>query len=169
MRTIAFIPLLLLTACGFQPLYEAGGSSSAMQAYLASVEVGPIEDRLGQIMRNRLVSRLNGAGNPEYRLEVGLQQNSESFGVRPDTATTQEQLTLVAGVRLVPIKTGEPVLEENFRARTSFDLVLSDFATVSQREDAANRLVLELAERIHRRLALYFANQVDAGDPGVEE
>jgi len=164
MRIIAVISLLFLTACGFQPLYEAGGSSSAMQTYLASVEVGPIKGRVGQIMRNRLVSRLNGAGNPEYRLDVGLQQNSETFGVRPDTATTQEQLTLTAGVRLVSLKTGEPVLEENFRARTSFDLVLSDFATVSQREDVANRLALELAERIHRRLALHFATDAGAGD-----
>ncbi len=162
MRLAGFISMLFLTACGFQPLYETGGSSAAMQAHLASVEVGPIADRLGQVMRNRLVSRLNGAGNPEYRLEVGLQQNSETFGVRPDTATTQEQLTLVAGVRLVSLETGEPVLEENFRARTSFDLVLSDFATVSQREDAANRLVLDLAERIHRRLALHFANKPDS-------
>ncbi len=165
MRIVAFISLFLLTACGFQPLYESGGSSSVMQGHLSSVEVGPIADRLGQVMRNRLVSRLNGAGNPEFRLEVGLQQNSENFGVRPDTATTQEQLTLVAGMRLVSLKTGEPVLQESFRARTSFDLVLSDFATVSQREDAANRLVLELAERIHRRLALHFANQGDTSAP----
>jgi len=169
MRTVAFISLFLLTACGFQPLYESGGSSSAMQSHLASVEVGPIADRLGQVMRNRLVSRLNGAGNPEFRLEVGLQQNSENFGVRPDTATTQEQLTLVARMRLVSLITGEPVLEENFRARTAFDLVLSDFATVSQREDAANRLVLELAERIHRRLALHFANQGDANGPETDD
>ena len=168
MRLVSLIPLLFLTACGFQPLYEAGGSSTAMQAHLASVEVGPVADRLGQVMRNRLVSRLNGSGNPEYRLEIGLQQNSETFGVRPDTATTQEQLTLVAGMRLVSLETGEPVLEENFRVRTSFDLVLSDFATVSQREDAANRLVLELAERIHRRLALHFAGEPNAGDPEAE-
>lgn len=161
MRIIAAISVLFITACGFQPLYEAGGSSSAMQTYLASIEVAPIEDRLGQIMRNRLVLRLNGAGNPEYRLEVGLQQDSETFGVRPDTATTQEQLTLVAAIRLVSLETGDPVLEESFRARTSFDLVLSDFATVSQRQDAANRLVLELAERVHRRLALHVANEAD--------
>lgn len=168
MRIIGFISLLFLTACGFQPLYEAGGSSTAMQTHLASVEVSPIADRLGQVMRNRLVSRLNGAGNPEYRLEVGLQQSSETYGVRPDTATTQEQLTLVAGMRLVSLKTGEPVLEESFRARTSFDLVLSDFATVSQREDAANRLVLDLAERIHRRLALHFASETGADAPDAE-
>lgn len=172
MKYLGVISFLLLTACGFQPLYEAGGSSTAMQAHLASVEVGPIADRLGQIMRNRLVSRLNAQGRAEYRLDVALDQSSETFGVRPDTATTQEQLTIVATMRLVSVDTDEPVLEQSFRARTAFDLVLSDFATVSQREDSAQRLVLELAERIHRRLALHFAQtdidqaETDTGEAG---
>lgn len=157
MRALAIILSLALAACGFQPLYEAGGSSTAMQQHLASVEVGPIDDRLGQIMRNRLVSRLNASGRADYRLDVVLNQSSETFGVRPDTATTQEQLTIVATMRLTALDGDRPVMEESFRARTAFDLVLSDFATVSQREDSAQRLVLELAERIHRRLALHFA------------
>lgn len=161
MRYFIFIMAFALSACGFQPLYEAGGSSALMQEQLASVDVGPIPDRLGQVMRNRLVSRLNAAGNPTYRLDVKLNQTSENFGVRPDTATTQEQITLVAGITMISEETGEPVLEDSFRARTSFDLVLSDFATVTQREDAARRLALELAERIHRRLALHFANAAD--------
>ena len=160
MRIIAVILSLLLAACGFKPLYEAGGSSEDMQAQLASVEVGPIPDRLGQVMRNRLVSRLNAGSRPEYRLDVVLNQSSETFGVRPDTATTQEQLTIVATIRLVDLNQDEAVIEDALRARTSFDVVLSDFATVSQREDSAQRLVLDLAERIHRRLALHFA-QVD--------
>ena len=159
MRFLALIAALTLAACGFQPLYEAGGSSAVMQERLSSVEVGPIPDRLGQVMRNRLTARLNASGTPDYRVEVALTQSSETFGVRPDTATTQEQLTMVAAVRLIDLDSGEPVLEDSFRARTSFDLVLSDFATVSQREDSAERLALELAERIHRRLALHFAQQ----------
>ena len=162
MRIIAVILSLLLAACGFKPLYEAGGSSEVMQAQLASVEVGPIPDRLGQVMRNRLVSRLNAGSRPEYRLDVALNQSSETFGVRPDTATTQEQLTIVATIRLVALDQDEIVIEDDLRARTSFDVVLSDFATVSQREDSAQRLVLDLAERIHRRLALHFAQKDEA-------
>lgn len=165
MRILVFISSLLIAACGFKPLYEAGGSSAEMQSRLSGVEVGPIPDRLGQIMRNRLVSRLNVEGRARYRLDVSLAQSSETFGVRPDTATTQEQLTVIANVRLVSLDKDEAVLEQSFRARTSFDLVLSDFATVSQREDSAQRLVLDLAERIHRRLALHFA---EAGASGAD-
>jgi len=157
MKHLLFISCLLLAACGFKPLYEAGGSSQAMQAELSAIEIGPISDRLGQIMRNRLLDRLNTSGVQNYRLDVVLEQSSEGYGVRPDAATTQEQVTMVAVAKLVSLKDQSVMFEETLRARASFDIVLSDFATVTQREDSARRLVLELAERIHRRLALHFS------------
>ena len=158
MRILALISLLLLAGCGFKPLYEAGGSSEAMQAKLSAIDIAPIPDRLGQIMRNRLLDRLNSGAAQEYRLDIILNQSTEGYGVRPDAATTQEQLTVVANVKLELLSDGTVLFEEAMRARTSYDIVLSDFATVTQREDSARRLVLELAERIHRRLALQFVN-----------
>lgn len=157
MRILAFISLLFLAGCGFKPLYEAGGSSAEMQAKLSAVEVAPIADRLGQVMRNRLLDRLNVGAKADYRLEVVLSQSTEGYGVRPDAATTQEQLTMVAAVKLVSLTDDAVLFEDEMRARTSYDIVLSDFATVTQREDSARRLALELAERIHRRLALQFS------------
>ncbi|WP_417449149.1 LPS assembly lipoprotein LptE [Kordiimonas sp.] len=148
--------VLLLGACGFRPLYEAGGSSAAMQQHLAGVEVAPIADRLGQQMRNRLLDRLNSGGTPQYRLVITLAQESEGYGIRPDAAATQEQLTVFAKVQLINLNGETLVFEEDMRATTSYDLVLSDYAILSRREDSARRLVLELAERIHRRLALHF-------------
>jgi len=159
MRVFGLIALLALGACGFQPLYEAGGSTAAMRGHLASVEVAPIPDRLGQVMGNRLTERLNVAGAPEYRLDVALTQATEGFGIRPDAAASQEQLTLVAKVTLTKIGGESPIFSEDMRARTAYDLVLSDFSSETQREDSARRLALELAERIHRRLALYFASR----------
>lgn len=157
MRIFAVISFFLLTACGFQPLYNVDGQGGAMRAELASIEISPIADRIGQVMRNRLIERMNMSGNPKYRLDVVLEQSSESYGTRPDAATMQEQITLVAYARLISFEDNSVVLEEQFRARTSFDIVLSDFATVTQREDSARRLALELAERIQRRLATQFA------------
>ncbi|MCJ9429828.1 LPS assembly lipoprotein LptE [Kordiimonas marina] len=156
-RISLVLAALLVSACGFTPLYEAGGSSDAMRTQLASVEVAPIADRLGQIMRNQLTERLNEAGVPAYRLEVTLHQETEVYGFRPDAAATQEQLTMKAHVIFISLKDGKKLFEDDLRARTAYDLVLSDFATVAQREDSAKRLVLDLAERIHRRLALYFS------------
>jgi LPS-assembly lipoprotein len=162
MRALLVIALLTLSACGFRPLYEAGGSSAAMQSHLSGIEVAPIADRLGQVMRNRLLERLNVGSAPEYRLSVVLTQTTEGYGIRPDAAVTQEQLTLTATVIFAKLGEEELIFSEDMRARTSYDLVLSDFASVTQREDSARRLALELAERIHRRLALYFTRKEEA-------
>lgn len=156
MRIFAVISLFLLTACGFKPLYQSGEAGAAVEAALTSIEVAPIADRVGQQMRNRLLDRLTPSGNGDYRLYVTLDQSVETYGTRPDTATTQEQITLIAHVQLVSLADGTIMLEEQMRARSSFDIVLSDYATVIQREDTARRLALELAERIHRRLVLQF-------------
>ena len=156
-KLLASCLLLVLTGCGFRPLYEAGGSSDAMQEHLAGIEVAPIADRLGQQMRNRLLDRLNTSGTPDYRLEITLAQENEGYGIRPDAAATQEQLTLFAHVKLVNLNGETLVFEEDMRATTSYDLVLSDYAILTRREDSARRLMLDLAERVHRRLALYFS------------
>lgn len=149
---------LLLMSCGFRPLYEAGGSADAMRAYLATVEVAPIPDRLGQIMHNQLMDRLN-ANSADFRLNVSLEQNTRGFGLRDDASVSQEELTITARMTLVKLDGEEVVIEEAMRARTAYDVVLSDFATLTQREDSARRLVLDLAERIERRLALYFSER----------
>ncbi|TNE65159.1 MAG: hypothetical protein EP335_06335 [Alphaproteobacteria bacterium] len=156
-RITALMASLWLAGCGFTPLYEAGGSADDMRAKLSGIEVAPIADRLGQVMHNQLVQRLNSDGNAEYQLVVTLDQSTEGYGFRPDAAATQEQMTITAHVALVSLVDDKTLFADDMRVRTSYDLVLSDFATVTQREDSARRLVLDLAERIHRRLALYFS------------
>lgn len=146
-----------LTACGFRPLYEAGGSADAMQQRLASVAVAPVPERLGQILTTQLEDRFLTNGAPEYRLALSLEQSTRGFGVRPDASVAQEELTMVAVMQLYLLGDEQPVIEERVRARTAYDVVLSDFANVQQRDDAARRLVLDIADRVERRLALYFS------------
>ncbi len=161
MRRVLILCFLacLISACGFRPLYEAGGSTDLLVSRLASVDVGPVPDRLGQVLTNQLVDRMKVSGENAYRLDVTLDQSTRGFGVRPDASVAQEELTLVANLALVDNQSGETVIVDRLRARGSYDVVLSDFANVQQREDTARRLVLDLAERIERRLVLYFSEQ----------
>jgi LPS-assembly lipoprotein len=96
-RTALVLACLALSACGLHPLY-GGGSSSPLAATLRSVEVAPIPGKSGWFMRNKLVDRLgeSGAGNPQYRLDVTLDDNITSFGIRGDRAATRERRTLRA-------------------------------------------------------------------------
>ena len=77
-RTLTSLLLLLaLSACGFKPLYGTDKSGlSDPQAELATIKVGPIPDRLGQIVRNQLVEYLSPRGHAAQKLYDLNQQHS---------------------------------------------------------------------------------------------
>ena len=42
-----------LTACGFEPIYGAG-DNSVFESDMREIEISPIENRIGQQLRNEL-------------------------------------------------------------------------------------------------------------------
>src|SRR5258708_35104343 len=103
MRPVArVLPLVALTGGGLRPPY-GGGSGGAAASTLRSVTVAPIAGQSGWLVRNKLVDRLGdgGTGSPAYRLDVTLDDNLTSFGLRTDRAATQERRTIRARDPLV--------------------------------------------------------------------
>ena len=154
-RIIALILCLLLTACGLKPMY-AGGSSGAVAVGLGTVQVAPIPERAGWLVRNALVDRLGGeAGDPSYRLEVELDDDLTAFGIRGDSAVTRERRTLRARYRLVDLTSGEVVLDATAGSDAGIDIVSSEYATVAAEQTAQERLAGVVADQMVARLALF--------------
>ena len=154
-RALALALLLLLGACGLQPMY-AGGSSGAVASGLGSIQVAPIPERAGWLVRNALVDRLGGeAASPAYKLEVELDDDVTAFGIRGDSAVTRERRTLRARYRLVDLKTGEVVLDATAGSDAGIDVVSSDYATVAAEQTAQERLASVVADQMVSRLALF--------------
>ena len=154
-RILAFTLCLLLAACGLKPMY-AGGASGAVAAGLGTVQVAPIPERAGWLVRNALVDRLGGeAGNPSYRLEVELDDDLTAFGIRGDSAVTRERRTLRARYRLVDLTSGEVVLDATAGSDAGIDIVSSEYATVAAEQTAQERLAGVVADQMVARLALF--------------
>jgi LPS-assembly lipoprotein len=152
---IALILFLLLGACGLQPMYS-GGSSGHVARGLGTIQVAAIPERAGWLVRNALLDRLGGeATDPSYRLEVELDDNLTSFGIRGDSAATRERRTLRARYRLVDLKTGEVVLDATAGSDAGIDIVSSEYATVAAEQTALENLADTVADQIVARLALY--------------
>lgn len=152
---------LLLAGCGFTPMYATSGAGGGLGEEFATIEVAPIADRVGQVVRNGLMDRLTPdgpPGAPEYRLEVTLSETLEGFGFRPDEAITRENLRLDAAYRLISAATGEPVLEGSARSNLAYDIVQSDFANFSARQDAQLRTAEQVINIIVVRLGLFLQN-----------
>ena len=155
-RTGLILALLLLPSCGLRPLY-AGGSDSPVAATLRSVQVAPIAGQSGWLVRDKLLDRLGeaGQGPSAYRLDVTLDDNITSFGLRRDQAATQERRTLRARYQLVDLSTGMVVLDATAGSDASIDIVSSEYATVAAEQTVLEQLSGIVADQIAARLALY--------------
>ena len=157
-RTALASLLMLLAACGLQPLY-GGGSSSSVAGLLRSVDVGPIAGQQGWLVRTKLLDRLGESGTApaQYRLDVTLDDNITSYGLRANRAATQERRTLRARYQLVDLASGTVVLDDTAGSDASIDVVSSDYATVAAEQSALENLSGILADQIVARLAVYAA------------
>ena len=154
-----------LGGCGLRPLY-ADGAGGGVAATLRSVQVAPIEGRVGWLVMNALDDRL-GAGEAEarFRLEVELDDDITGFGIRGDRAVTRERRTLRARYRLVELGSGTVVLDATAGSDAGIDVVSSEYATVAAEETAAERLSTIVADQIVARIGLYAARTRPAPSP----
>ncbi len=155
-RWLALLAVLALTGCGLRPVYSGGGNGPVATA-LRAVSVAPIDGQAGWLVRNKLIDRLGGegSGSSAYRLEVKLDDNISSFGLRSDRAATQERRTLRARYQLVDSRNGMVVLDATAGSDMVIDIVSSEYATVAAEQTALENLADTVADQITARLALY--------------
>jgi LPS-assembly lipoprotein len=156
--TIIASVMLILSACGFQPLYGEIGGSSAVED-LSMVEITPLPDRLGQLVHNRLLDGMQPQGpaaEVRYQLTLNLSEETVRFGFRQDESVTRERYTLTAHYQLTSLTDGSVLSEGDTSTGSSYDVVRSDFATLSARENAQRRASLMVSDAIILRLGLYF-------------
>ncbi len=149
--------LALLPGCQLQPVYSAS-SGAALAGLLGGVEVPPIPERTGFLVRDQLVARLDAgrAGTtPRYRLNVVLDDRIEGFGVRGDNSIVRERRTLRARYALIDLESGRPVLEAVAGADAGIDVVSSEYAVVAAEVTASERLAEAIADQIVGRLAIF--------------
>jgi len=163
-RGLCLVAILVsLAGCGFTPVYApvAGG---APQSDLAKVFVAVIPDRPGQLLRQALQVRLEGAGSSEaklYTLSVNYGISGESIGINPDSSSSFTRFIATANWSLLSAKPGTPSLVTGVAiAQDGYSVIVNQYfytdlynATIDQRfaDNIANQIVI--------RLAAYFRNQ----------
>jgi LPS-assembly lipoprotein len=156
-RLVPLLVILMLSGCGFRPLY-ADGQAGQVATAMRGIQVAPIPERTGQLVRDGLERSLTASGKPNYQLIVTLEESIEGFGIRQDESTTRERVSMVARYSLVDIATGKPVLQELARSDVGVDKVRSDYATITAERAAAARNADQLVRQITNRLAQFFSS-----------
>ena len=162
-RTILAIALAgLLFGCGFRPLYGTTETDRRVADLLAQVRIETIPDRTGQKLRNFLLDRINPAGQParpHYYLSVKIGISRIDLGILRDETATRAILVLTANYFLRDRARKVTLIQGSTQSTNSFNIVASDFATLSGETDAIERAAREISDDIKTRLALYFTRR----------
>ena len=155
MRAAPLMALALLAGCGFHPLYAPGGSEQ--QAALAGIFVDIIPNRDGQLLRQALQARLEGAGaTPKrYELSVAYSDGVEAISILPNNFSTRTRVTGTATWSLKD--TANPTVslaQGSVRNLDGTDVFNNQFLySQFQLEDVQRRQANHLADQIAQQLA----------------
>lgn len=157
---------LLLSSCGFQPLYA--GPSSPVAAALADVAVNPPDTRTGQLFREEFddeTARSTG-GAPRYRLDIAIDERRFARGLRIDDTANRFELRLNVRYRLVNLSNGRAVTRGDEPIYVTYDVADQPYAGVAAHLDGQERAASEAAVRIRQNLSRFFAERAGVGGPG---
>lgn len=162
-RTLSLLVLVaLLSSCGFRPLYLKGKQNP--QPELAAIDIRPIIDRKGQILRNLLLDQLTPKGSPArpaYVLDVSIDFSIRNLGIRRNDRATRALLRVTATYSLRRKQDGAQLFNGASQADSGYDILDSDFATLVAEQDALQHSLEAVAQDIKLRLSFLFSS-----DPG---
>jgi LPS-assembly lipoprotein len=147
--------LAALSACSVQPLYGAGPAGTAVNAALSGIVVSPVNTRVAQDLRNRLLSDLSGAtgGPPRYQLDLLVSSSELALGVTPVETSPAYSVTVTATYRVTSLATGQIVYRATSRQSASYDRGNQAFANERAKLEAETRAAVLVADDIHLSLA----------------
>ena len=153
---LLFVTLIVLSACGFSPVY---GTKDARDS-ISNIDIAVIPNREGQVVRNHLIDYFYDGGyapNPTHRLEVSpIQENIVEIGVDRSDEASRAQLRQQATMRLIDNTTGNVVLKRTVRATSSYNILAGQYTTFVTQSDARQQALKTLADNIITQLELHF-------------
>tara|TARA_R110002124_G_scaffold79777_2_gene211721 strand:- start:208 stop:741 length:534 start_codon:yes stop_codon:yes gene_type:complete len=163
---------LLLSACGFRPLYGDRGVEASTYGDLAGVSVSAPDTNVGRALKFDLLDTINDSGDqpsaPLYTLVLKPQSYSLNVAVQQDATVTRQNFVLVVPYTLRDIGTGKIVYYSTARARSSYNRVDSEFANLSAAADAEKRTAKAVAADIKTQVSVYFDRRARDGKTAMK-
>ena len=161
-KSLFFAFVLLISACGFEPLYRYQHNDAGININMARTFINPIEGRIGQMVRNNLKDRMNTYGTPQkpsYQLYIEIEEPKVSQSISLDNTASREKMVYKAIYRL--IKNNETIIEDETVAEASYSILTMPYATIVSQEDAIRRAAAILADDILLRVSVYFRDNIN--------
>ena len=146
---------LLISGCGFQPLYGGPGFSTLPGL---TIEAGPT--RQDYLIEDGLRDFLGGGRSP-FRLEFQTQTQEVGLGLSAAGRASRFQYIVQIAYRLSPPE-GDPIVG-TFMDSVYFDAPRDPYGLLAARADAEERAAGEIVQRLVQELATELRRAEDQG------
>ena len=143
------LALLLSGGCGFEPLYDEGGAASRLKNAVIFEASG---DDLGFELEGALTKRFGSPSAPRYVVKVRTSLHERETVAGGLGGFERYELSGAGQFEVRAIGDGEVKYEGIVQGSAAYSSTRETFHTLTARRDARRRLVVQLADRIARRL-----------------
>ncbi len=151
----------LLGGCGFRPLYLPESSAGSIAGNeLAAVYVPVMSERAGQLLRQALQQRMEGAGTgiaKKYELVTAPAITGEGIAIQRDSSTTRVRLNGTAAWTLRTLDPAHTVIASgSSRIVDGYNILNQQYFAADLEGEAAQRRVCDaLADQIVTQVAIF--------------
>ncbi len=166
MRTANFIfcliVLMALSACGYKPLYGTASNGQGVADSLSSISIEETDTRVGQLIRNNLLSSMRPAGTAgqdEFRLTINPSVSLTLLADDDARDVQRKRLRLSVNYKLIEISSGQEMNSGKTFSNVSYDIVNEPIADLEAESNATSKAAQEVGLDIRIRLAAFIANR----------
>jgi len=153
----AFAAALFLAACTVQPVYGPAAGGGSVSQTLRAINIDPVDTRVGQVVRNRLIYYFTGGGEPaaepQYRMAFRVTSSEAALGITREGSAAAYAVTVTVSYTIYRIGSDEIILRETARGTASYDRFSQDFANMRAKRDSQNRAAEVAANKVRLRVA----------------
>ncbi len=150
---------LVLSGCGYRPLYGSSADDAGVTAALASVSIPEPTSRAGQIIRNDLISTMRGGtGVDHYTLTLTPVIKTAGVINLPQPTVTRQSVTLTVTYELIDRSSGISLQKGKTFSNVSYDVIRQPFADQQAETNATERAAHKVSGDIRTRIAAYFSS-----------
>ena len=149
---------LILTNCGDVTVRQLGTENLQN---LQQIAINNASGREGQLYDRQLrkLLHIGGKGVENYNLISSISVSASNTLSVQGASSTLKKMTMTTSFKLRDITTGETLLADSITADATLGAVTSLYGQDKSETHARERLAILLAQRVVRRLQLYFLNQ----------
>ena len=142
---------LALAGCTLEPLYKSGSETVGL---LQNIKLDAPKDRDSYVLYNRLAERLDGVQGTRYLLSITPRKSEARTGIAADGRAQRKIVTGFADYSIVQIADGKELQSGGVKAFTGYAQNASNVAMLAASNDAYDRLMIQLADKILDALIL---------------